>query len=242
MYLAAVLANGHIATGRHHGEAFSRLSEEEKNCDVISGHVNEDGTFTTELEHVHKDIILIRHAESMWNANLSDSLDSCLTFRGVKQAQSCARFLRKNVDCSGYVGFTSPFQRCLLTSLPICKQTGVQFRVRQEISELTNHFPDCGVQVPCRNEEYLDIDWANYCNAIFNREPPKIFLGRLRVFLESVPDRSIIVTHGSVVQTMIEMALGVKVSQIPAWDDSIGNASVTYIKDGTVVWMAKNVA
>jgi len=241
MYLAAVLSNGHVATGRHHGEAFSKLSSTEQEAGLVSGHVNPDGTFTTEMEFIDKEVILVRHAESEWNAHLSDSLDSTLTFKGVSQAQRLASFIRKNIDCRGMVGFTSPLDRCLLTSLPIRRQTGVRFFVRHELSELSNHFPAEGVEVPCRKDEYLDIEWGNYHTTTFCKEPPEAFLGRLRAFLESIPNHSIIVTHGSCVQTMIEMALGVKMSQVPAWDNSIGNASITHIKAGTVSLLAKRV-
>jgi broad specificity phosphatase PhoE len=241
-YMAAVFSNGHVATGRHHGEAFSNLSESDQNADLISGHVNADGTFTTELEHPNKDIILIRHAESMWNAEMSNDLDSSLTLKGISQAQILARFLRKKLDCRGYVGFTSPFDRCLQTSMPLRRQTNMRFFVRPEISELTNNFPPEGVQVPSRSTRYLNIEWNNYFSTNFLPEPPKSFLARLRSFLDLLPDRALVITHGSVIQILIELALGVKVSQIPEWDNSIGNASITYIKDGTVVWLAKNVA
>jgi broad specificity phosphatase PhoE len=242
MYLAAVFSNGHVATGRHHGEAFGRLSSDDQSADLVSGHVNEDGTFTTELDHIHKEIVLIRHAESMWNVGLTDDLDSRLTMKGVNQAQVLASFLRKNLDCRGFAGFSSPLLRCVLTQLPIYKQTGIRFVVRSEIFEITKDFPEEGVRVPCRSRQFLDVGWDNYCDSTFCREPSQVFLGRLRSFLDVIPDRSMIITHGSVVQTMIEMILGVRVCQIPTWDDSIRNASVTYIKDGTVVWLAKNAA
>jgi broad specificity phosphatase PhoE len=66
-------------------------------------------------------------------------------------------------------------------------------------------------------------------------------LSRVRQFIDSLPNRSLIVTHGSVVQILIEMALGVRVNQVPAWDNSIGNASITHIKNGTVILLAKNI-
>lgn len=242
MYLAAVFSNGRVATGRHHGEAFSKLSCEDQDADLISGHVNSDGTFTTEMDHLDKELIIVRHAESMWNAHLSESLDSSLTIKGVSQAQAVAKYIGRNIDCRGLVGFTSPFDRCLLTSMPIRRHSGVKFFVREEISEIANEFPECGVQVSCKKDTYLDIEWNNYSDTTFFKEPPSNFIGRLNSFFQSLPSRSLIVTHGSVVQTLIEIALGVKVQSIPAWDNSIKNASVTHIKDGTVVCLAKNVA
>lgn len=241
MYLAAVFSNGHVATGRHHGEAFSKLSTEDQEAELVSGHVNPDGTFTTELDCVAKDVVLVRHAESEWNAEESESLDSRLTFKGVSQAQAVARFLKNNVDCRGLVGYTSPFDRCIMTSLPIRHQTGIRFFIRPDISELSDSFPDEGVTVPCRKDNYLDMEWGNYYSTTFHREPSSQFIGRLRSFLVSLPDKALVVTHGSIVQTLIPMLLGVNVRNTPAWDNSIGNASVTHIKCGTVIYMAKNV-
>jgi broad specificity phosphatase PhoE len=242
MYLAAVFANGNVTTGGHHGEAFAKLSSIDQEADLVSGHVNPDGTFTTELDHyIDKEIIIVRHAESEWNNKTSSSLDSSLSFKGVSQANRVANFIKKSIDCRGLVGFTSPFNRCLLTSMPIRKQADIRFFVRPELAELTDTFPDCGVEVPCRSDKYLDVEWGDYCTTTFNRESQQSFLDRLRLFLDTIPNRSLIVTHGSVVQTLIEMALGVKVYQVPTWDNSIGNASVTHIKNGTVILLAKNV-
>ena len=98
MYVAAVFSNGHIATGVNHGDAFMKMSEEDKNADPISGHVNPDGTFTTEMKHLNKEIILIRHGESLWNIKKSDSLDSDLSPMGVFQSMKLAEFLLDNID------------------------------------------------------------------------------------------------------------------------------------------------
>lgn len=241
MYLAAVFSNGHVATGHHHGEAFSKLSCEDQDADLISGHVNPDGTFTTEMDHLDKEIIIIRHAESMWNAKLTDNLDSPLTTKGISQAHATAKYIKRNIDCRGFVGFTSPFDRCLLTSMPIRKHSGIKFSVREEISEITHEFPEHGVHVPSKKDKYLDLDWINYNDTLFLKEGSFAFIERLNLFFQSLPFRSIIVTHGSVVQTLIEIALGVKVQSIPTWDNSIKNASITHIKNGTVVCLAKNV-
>lgn len=242
MYIAAVFGNGNIATGVNHGDAFMKMSEEDKNAEVISGHVNPDGTFTTEMSHLNKEIILIRHGESMWNIKQSDSLDSHLSPMGVFQAMKLAEFLSDNIDdFHSFVGHTSPYHRCLLTSMPL-RKAGLRFFVEPDLAELTDHYPESGITVPCRRSEFPDIEWGNYTTTHFGKEPSEGFLGRLHSFAQRIPDRSIIVTHGSVVQTMIEIALGVRVERIPTWDNSIGNASVTYIKGGTVVWLARGVA
>lgn len=242
MYLAAVLSNCRIATGRHHGEAFANLPNLDQESGLVSGHVNPDGTFTTEMDYVDKEIILIRHAESLWNAQLTEDLDSSLTLKGISQAQKLAIFIKRTIDYRGFVGFLSPFHRCLLTSLPIRKQTGICFNVETEIREVPSNFPDNGVEIPCRRVGYPDIRWGNYVTNTFYRETQEVFLNRLRHFLDILPKKALIVTHGTIVQTLIEMILGVNVMQIPIWDNSIGNASITYIKNGTVVLLAKKIA
>lgn len=241
MYLAAVLSNCHVSTGRHHGEAFANLSYVDQEAGLVSGHVNPDGTFTTEMDFLDKEIILIRHAESMWNANLTDNLDSTLTLKGVSQAQKLASFIRKSIDCRGLRGFVSPFDRCLLTSLPIRRQTGIKFAVNSEVREISFEFPESGVEIPDRKSCYFEIEWTNYLTSTFYRESNEIFLSRLRVFLDLLPNRSIIITHGSIIQTMIEMILGLNVTQVPKWDNSIENASITHIKNGTVILLAKKI-
>lgn len=242
MYLAAVFSNGHITTGRHHGEAFSKLSCEDQEADLISGHLNDDGTFTTEMTCVHKEIILIRHAESMWNVNKTDNLDSNLTPLGITQSHKIANYIKKHIDCRDIIGYTSPFDRCLLTSMPIRRQTGIKFIVRSEISEVADQFPDSGIEVICRNKQYFDFDWQHYSTTTFHKESCKNLIDRLNTFINLLPNRSIVITHAGIVQVLIEMALGVKVSSIPNWGNFIDNASITHIKDGTVVCLAKNIA
>lgn len=237
--MAAVFSNGNVATGRHHGEAFSNLSCGDQDGDLISGHVNSDGMFTTEMEHPQKEIILVRHAESLKNAQVSEDFDSSITPTGVEQAQALARYLKNKIDCRGLVGFTSPYERCLMTSMPIRRHTGIRFFVRRELAESTKDFPEMGINVPCRKNRYLDLEWSDYETTLFRKEMSTDFVKKLQDFLASLPARSLIITHSCVVQTLMVMALGLKVKQASDCN-FIKNASVTHIKDGTVVSVGKS--
>ncbi len=108
----AILLKDKVVTGCNHGEAFSKLSEVEKNEDVVSGFIDYDhDKFVTEDEIIYlKDIILLRHAQSY-----PDIENGPITTMGEWQAQRTGAFLRR-MCLSDYVIFSSPYQRCQQTS------------------------------------------------------------------------------------------------------------------------------
>lgn len=244
-YRAAVFSNGHVATGCHHGEAFCNLSYQDRLAqDLVSGHVNEDGTFTSELPHPDKNVILIRHAESRHNAKLTSDLDSDLTDRGHQQAERVAHFLYE-MGLRGYFGFVSPLLRTLKTARYIEQATGLPFMVNELISEHSDYYPPEGLHIPCRQEDYDDFFWSDLCERkqlYYEREPNEQFINRLKIFFNKLPHNSVIVTHGSCVTTLIEIAMGVDVKEVPEWNEGVGNATVTLVKNGTLVWMSKDPA
>jgi hypothetical protein len=131
MYQPAVFTGGHVATGSHHADAFSHLTVEEKDaCDLlVSGHVNEDGSFTSEMKCSNKNLIFVRHVESLLNVGLTDDLDSDITDKGVNQGLG----LVDRLPClDGYVGFVSPYLRCLKTASYI----PLSFTVDRNISDV----------------------------------------------------------------------------------------------------------
>jgi broad specificity phosphatase PhoE len=108
------------------------------------------------------------------------------------------------------------------------------------IAELTDHYGEQEVLVPHRTE-HPKVFWSNYAyypHTIFKKEPQTAFLKRVHAFYNRLPIRSIIITHGSIVQTIAKLAVGEVVDAVPVWDHSIPNASVTRIKDGKVIWNA----
>jgi len=240
-YVAAVWTNGHAASGNHHGEAYGNLSwKEQLSSDICSGHLNPDGTFTTEMEHPNKNLVIIRHGESEYNTGITEELDSGLTQKGYCQIETVAFFLRQRL--TGYIGYVSPLLRCLQTARLIRQQTGITFNVIPEISEFTQRYPQEGISVPSRTESYPEFNWpAIQSQMHFPKEPDFDFLERLKLVFSQISSNSLIITHGSVVMTLCEIALGLNVHEIPKWDNSIDNASISFVSDGTVLWFGKKV-
>lgn len=233
MYQPAVFTGGHVATGSHHADAFSHLTVEEKDaCDLlVSGHVNEDGSFTSEMKCSNKNLIFVRHVESLLNVGLTDDLDSDITDKGVNQGLG----LVDRLPClDGYVGFVSPYLRCLKTASYI----PLSFTVDRNISEVSWFFPDSGIDIKTRKE--FGYNWGLLGDCLhFPKETDCQMLSRMVAFLHSLPEKALVVTHGSCVMTLIELALGACVKKVPDWDGSIPNASLSYISQGTLHYVGK---
>jgi broad specificity phosphatase PhoE len=73
------------------------------------------------------------------------------------------------------------------------------------------------------------------------KETDVSFIQKLSNFLEQLPPKSLIVTHGTCVMTLVELALGAKIEKIPEWDGSIKNASISMVTGGTLQHLSKVV-
>lgn len=180
-----------------------------------------------------KSVFLIRHAESLYNTGDTEDLDSGLSRRGLEQVGKIGDFLKDTGP-----GFTSPYLRCLMTSRAVWEKTGIPFAVDADLAELTDHY-NASVRVSCRRGIYPEMGWDGYCPTTFGGESQAEFLSRLRSFWAKVPDRSVVVTHGSVVQTLVLLAAGAAVDRVPVWDNSVENGSVTWVTRGEIVWLSK---
>ena len=86
------------------------------------------------------DIYLVRHGESMANANLTSELDSALTPLGGWQARQTAARLRSEGLTRIYV---SPLRRTLQTASPICEATVLPAALYADICEyFSNRHPE----------------------------------------------------------------------------------------------------
>ena len=61
------------------------------------------------------ELIIVRHGESEYNTDISESLDSSLTTEGILQVKKTAEYLKK-IDLSEFEGITSPYLRTLQTA------------------------------------------------------------------------------------------------------------------------------
>lgn len=126
--LPAILVKDKIVTGTHHGDAFSKLTEEEKKEQVLSGFLDNNKFITDEETIYLKDIILLRHAQS--------NEAGCITPEGCNQAVKTAEFLK--TVCIGYYGFCSPYLRCKQTSEIIKNTCSVSFQIDPHLEKQTN--------------------------------------------------------------------------------------------------------
>lgn len=148
----ALFIGDKVVTGLHHGDAFAKLSDQEKNdCQLLSGFLdNAHNKFVTEDETIYlKDIIILRHAQSDIRAE-----DGPITQSGRAQAFRAAEFLM-GLDLHDYVGFCSPYLRCKQTSAIIKEVCTIPFEpdihlCRQTCYEDTQEFTK-------RIEEILDM-------------------------------------------------------------------------------------
>jgi phosphohistidine phosphatase SixA len=134
--LPAIFVKDKIITGSHHGDAFSKLTEEEKNAaELLSGFLDNDHLkFITEDETIYlKDIIILRHAQSDLRVE-----DGPITSNGRTQAFKAASFL-KQLCLAGYTGFCSPYLRCKQTSAIIREICSMPFDTDLHFSKQTNY-------------------------------------------------------------------------------------------------------
>jgi broad specificity phosphatase PhoE len=246
MYKAAVFSGGHVESGCHHAEAYSRLTPEEKEAFdlLVSGHVNEDGSFTTEMQHATKNILFVRHAESQYNVRKTYHLDSDLTNDGEVQAHLLANHIH-HLNLEGYTGFVSPFKRCLKTARYIMRKTGMCFVVCPELGEVSWTFPESGLDIQTMADAFWEMNWdgLDHKDTIHcPKETDAVFVQKLAGLLVNLPEKSLIVSHGTPIMTLIELALGAQVGRIPQWDGSIQNASMSHITHGTLQYLSRTVS
>jgi hypothetical protein len=88
------------------------------------------------------ELLLIRHAESEFNAKETKDLDSALTRNGRRQAIEVSAFLkRKFDDIKNWRGFVSPLLRTLQTAKIIHEHTDIRFDVDFRLIEYNNATP-----------------------------------------------------------------------------------------------------
>jgi broad specificity phosphatase PhoE len=129
--IPAILVKDKVVVGDNHGDAFSKLSDTEKNDAPISGFIDCDhDKFVTETEIVYlKDIILLRHAQAQ-----PEQENGPITEMGERQARKIAIFLQ-GMCLSGYSGFCSPYKRCLQTAIIIKEICSIEFDPDNHLSK-----------------------------------------------------------------------------------------------------------
>lgn len=190
------------------------------------------------------ELLIVRHAESKFNAKESNHLDSEITKLGSKQAIDVASFLkRKFDDINEWNGIVSPFLRTLQTAKAINDLTDLNFTVDWGVSEYGGGY-SCRteIEIPARKERFPEFFKGIDTNSWqMTTEPENIFFDRILKFIQQLKKdkKYVIVSHAMPIYTMIYILKGVYV--VPKWDRRILNTTVTWIKNGEMKYFARYV-
>lgn len=123
---AALYSQGKLVIGSNHGEAFSKLTDAEKEADICSGFVDpEKLKFISDDKHFYlKKILLIRHADSV------GLIDSPITDLGKNQAVLVAKAIG---FFENYKGFCSPIRRCVETANVLSLHSRITFTIKESL-------------------------------------------------------------------------------------------------------------
>jgi broad specificity phosphatase PhoE len=158
------------------------------------------------------DLILVRHGQSMANINCSNDPDCELSPLGHEQARDLARKLCA-FPLDGFVGLVSPYRRALQTAEFITRTTGLPFAI------------DDGAR------EFGML--AHIDGRTFDPESPAEFGARMKAFLRRLSGRVMVVSHGSPIAYLAQLANGFEVKVEGPIHQSIGNAQFRWISDPT---------
>lgn len=186
-----------------------------------------------------KELLLVRHGESQYNAYLTDHLDSELTQKGIDQAHATGKFLKDHFGhIQHFVGLTSPYHRCLQTSRILNEYLNIEFTVTPGPREIMTKYDICTVNH--RKHLFPDFVWQHDDHLVFERENDEEFINRMRAFHGTIShEKVLIVTHGTPVNTLYECELGL----IPSADtvNFVKNCALSYARNGEGVWFGKTV-
>lgn len=234
-----------VYAGRSHAEIIGQLGEARNSGDLTHGYVDPAGTFYNTIEELFekmKEFMIVRHAETLFNTGETDYLDSALTPRGTKQAVGLGEYLEASRDGEGFVGLVSPYRRTLQTAREIHSRTGIPFRVFPLVAEYAAEWSRVpySIRVEKHSDEFPMFDWSLYGAAqTFMPESFNKFLDRMRKALDAnLPEKTLIVSHGAVVYTLIDLLTGGGV--LSDGYGQVTNASVSLIRGGKPVHLFKN--
>lgn len=192
---------------------------------------------------MHRNILALRHAESHYNVHATKHQNSDLTQYGEYQAHLTSNHM-KSLDLRGYTGYTSPMLRCLRTARYIQRTTGMHFTVLPELCEVSWEFPENGLDIRVMSDVYWEMNWhdlADHETINLPKETDTAFVEKLSVLFNNLPEKSLVVTHGTGVMTLIELAISAKVDKVPEWDGSIKNASLTSLSGNALQYLSQVV-
>lgn len=247
---AAWMIDGKVYAGSSHAMIMSDLDEATCECEnVVHGYIDCTGSFCENIEELieMQEVMLIRHAQTVFNVRKTNNLDADLTELGEGQVTKVSKYL-KNTDLSDHIGYVSPALRTLKTAMGIHEATGLNFIVNPLAYEYCAPWRDMEgnrcefkVSVPCRMKEFPKFDWSLYPkDAIFSQESLIMFRNRMKALSAALSKKTVVVTHGAVVFTMIEGLVGRDnmIDHLPLdGSEPVTNASVSLIHGNKPVYL-----
>lgn len=189
-----------------------------------------------------RELMIIRHARSLYNVEDSKNLDDGLTDYGHQQANMVGEFLRNEFKEGYWNIVTSPFLRCLLTASHIQDHLHCNVTVDGRLGEMTVDYHTLdSLHVAERKEKFPDADFSGFDHKDFAHERCEHYVQRLNDVYHDVPNRSILVTHGSPVLSFIRMHEHGEYSSVPIWNHSVDNCSMTWIRGERMIWRSRNL-
>lgn len=156
------------------------------------------------------DLILIRHGESLANINCSTDPDCPLSPRGLEQARELAdRLARLPLD--GFQCLVSPYRRAMQTAQAISDRTGLVFARDDGIREF-------GPRAEVEGE-------------VFDADTPETFTRRMKAFLRRTEGRVLLVSHGTPIAFLAQLANGFEPLLDGPIHRGIGNAQFRWVSD-----------
>lgn len=206
------------------------------------------------MRNGHKEVIIVRHLRSCHNVEVADGLDtvgadSDITEFGHRCGPLLGRFLVEELGINnGTCICTSPFLRCLRTTEYIREATvnGVGIGARPVVEPLSHEYLGHSfgeATIPNRCEEFPDFEWHEIPpeGLDFRKEQNEWFMLRIRKLYASLPWRSVVVTHGLPAFALMHVAADPGFNHMPLWDWCLDNGSVTWVKDGRIIFRGMNL-
>jgi broad specificity phosphatase PhoE len=227
----ALYIRGRIVIGNSHCAAFEQLSSDERHDSISSGVFDtETGEFQGYVEEEHfyeKEILLMRHASVA-----DDSIDPGISQDGVSQVKSVIPYLQK-LDLSKFTCKCSPMLRCLETADIIQKILNIKFSVDPSLVEPPPYLKyEEEFYIPARVVDFPQYLWPETNGWVINNHD---FVGRVADVLRHLPKRSIIISHGGFVSSMVKLAL----CEDTMLRCGIPTASLTHIQNREVRCLGK---
>lgn len=128
-YVAALYAGNRVVTGLNHGDAFSKLNQDEQNGDIESGFLDPvtGRFFTDDYDFYLKQIYLIRHGEAD-----GSHFHASLTAKGREQSAKCADFLYAE-GLDDFLCLSSPADRCRQTAEIIAEVAAIPCDIQDSL-------------------------------------------------------------------------------------------------------------